>query len=155
MGIPVPEAAASHWLTWALGAVAVEATFGLIQLPKWCRNLWIGGLAIVLASATSLILPVTQKDTVAHDFAWMLMHRRGDWDSLFSLIVPFSRALVAGTLRTPRIVTCRCDGRSLFVFLYLTHELVIMQSWFVLKDSNDINTLLVSFLRLSVRVGVL
>jgi peptidoglycan/LPS O-acetylase OafA/YrhL len=39
-GIPVPEAAASHWLTWALGAIAVEAAFGLVKLPKWCRNLW-------------------------------------------------------------------------------------------------------------------
>jgi len=37
VGIPVPEAAASHWFTWALGAIGVEAVFGLIQLPRWCR----------------------------------------------------------------------------------------------------------------------
>src|ERR1700752_3157607 len=36
--IPVAEGAASHWITWALGAIAVEAWFGLIQLPKWCRS---------------------------------------------------------------------------------------------------------------------
>src|SRR6266851_2050875 len=73
-GLPVPEGAASHWFTWALGALAVEAAVGLIQLPKWCRNLWIGGLAIVLASITSVLLPVWQKDTPLHDIAWILMH---------------------------------------------------------------------------------
>jgi len=73
-GIPVPEAAASHWFTWALGALAVEAAVGVIQLPKWCRNVWIGGFTIVLASATSVLLPVWQKDTALHDVAWMLMH---------------------------------------------------------------------------------
>ncbi|MGH9905348.1 MAG: acyltransferase family protein, partial [Pyrinomonadaceae bacterium] len=41
-GIPVPEAAASHWLTWALGALAVEAWLGLVKLPNWCRNVWLG-----------------------------------------------------------------------------------------------------------------
>ena len=42
VGIPVPEAAASHWFTWALGAIAVEASFGLVTIPKWCRNIWLG-----------------------------------------------------------------------------------------------------------------
>ena len=68
-GIPVPEAAASHWFTWALGALAVEAAFGLVQLPKWCRNMWLGGLAIVVASAISMFLPYIQKDTLFHDLA--------------------------------------------------------------------------------------
>src|SRR4029079_10974053 len=35
VGVPVPEGAASHWFTWALGAVGVEAVFGLVQLPRW------------------------------------------------------------------------------------------------------------------------
>ena len=74
IGTPVPEAAASHWFTWALGALAVEAAFGLIKLPKWCRNLWIGGLALLLASATSLLLPIWHKDTQLHDVTWLLMH---------------------------------------------------------------------------------
>ncbi|HEV7473441.1 MAG TPA: acyltransferase, partial [Pyrinomonadaceae bacterium] len=47
IGVPVPEAAASHWFTWALGAVAVEAALGLVKLPGWCRNLWLGAAAIV------------------------------------------------------------------------------------------------------------
>jgi len=74
IGIPVPEGAASHWLTWALGAIAVEAAFGLVKLPNWCRNVWLGGLAVVAASAISLTLPLVHKDTFVHDSGWLLMH---------------------------------------------------------------------------------
>lgn len=70
-GIPVPEAAASHWLTWALGAIAVAAAFGLIRLPKWCRNVWLGSLAVAVASATSVALPLIQKDTRTHELVIM------------------------------------------------------------------------------------
>jgi peptidoglycan/LPS O-acetylase OafA/YrhL len=138
VGIPVPEAAASHWFTWALGAIAVEAAFGLVKLPKWCRNLWIGGAAIVLASATSVILPVTQKDTLAHNLAWMLMHPV--WGVGFFILV--NRVVQAekswlARLAKPHIVTrIGIRGVAVAAFvgvfsysLYLTHELVIMQSW--------------------------
>ncbi len=122
-GIPVPEAAASHWFTWALGAIAVEAAFGLVRLPKWCRNLWIGAAAIVVASAISVILPVTQKDTLAHDLAWMLMHPA--WGLGFFIVV--NRAVRAehswlSKLRRPRIVTAAATVGVFSYSLYLTHE---------------------------------
>jgi len=143
-GIPVPEAAASHWFTWALGAIAVEAAFGLIKLPNWCRSLWLGAAAIVLASATSMILPNTQKDTLPHTLAWMLMHPA--WGFGFFILV--NRAVQAeqswatklrqpgepaGTLNITAMVR-RVVAAAAFVgvfsySLYLTHELVIMQSW--------------------------
>src|SRR5260221_12858434 len=28
------------WVQWCLGMVAVEAYYGLIKLPKWCRSGW-------------------------------------------------------------------------------------------------------------------
>jgi peptidoglycan/LPS O-acetylase OafA/YrhL len=143
-GVPVPEAAASHWFTWALGAIAVEAAFGLITLPKWCRNLWIGGAAMVLASVTSTILPATQKDTLSHTLAWLLMHPV--WGVGFFILV--NRAVQAEqwraskqqqpseTIRMPDITEFlrRVVAGAAFVgvfsySLYLTHELVIMQSW--------------------------
>src|SRR6476659_5681632 len=46
VGVPVPEAAASHLFTWALGAIGVEAMFGLIQLPKWLKNLWLAAILV-------------------------------------------------------------------------------------------------------------
>ena len=152
-GIPVPEAAASHWLTWALGAIAVEAAFGLVKLPKWCRNLWIGAAAIVLASATSMLLPVTQKDTLPHNVAWMLMHPA--WGLGFFILV--NRVVRAEQswlkLEKPGVVTgivIRIVAAAAFVgvfsySLYLTHELVIMQSWWFVREGLPpiINTLLI------------
>jgi peptidoglycan/LPS O-acetylase OafA/YrhL len=153
-GIPVPEAAASHWFTWALGAIAVEAAFGLIKLPKWSRNLWIGGAAIVLASVTSTILPNTQKDTLPHNLAWMLMHPA--WGVGFFILV--NRAVEAeqlwlANLRKPGVLArfaVRLVAATAFVgvfsySLYLTHELVIMQSYsFVVRGFPPIlNALLI------------
>jgi peptidoglycan/LPS O-acetylase OafA/YrhL len=36
--IPVSESSLSNWVIWALGAVSVEATFGLIKLPRFCYS---------------------------------------------------------------------------------------------------------------------
>jgi peptidoglycan/LPS O-acetylase OafA/YrhL len=159
-GIPVPEAAASHWLTWALGAIAVEAAFGLVKLPKWCRNVWLGIAAIIAASATSMILPTTQKDTLPHTLAWMLMHPA--WG--FGFFVLVNRAVQmeqswALKLNNPGETSPRLQLATMLrrlvgvlafvgVFsysLYLTHELVIMQSWwFVFKGVPPVvNTLLI------------
>ena len=141
-GLPVPEGAASHWFTWALGALAVEAAVGLIQLPKWCRNLWIGGLAIVLASTISILLPIWQKDTPLHEIAWMLMHPI--WGVGFFIIVNYAvqaeRSWLARlpkpgvianrvTRIVPRLVAVIASIGVFSYSLYLTHELVIMQSW--------------------------
>src|SRR4029078_4868266 len=50
-GIPVPEAAASHWFTWALGAIGVEVMFGLVKLRGWSSDLRRGTGLIFAASA--------------------------------------------------------------------------------------------------------
>ncbi|HEV7744153.1 MAG TPA: acyltransferase [Pyrinomonadaceae bacterium] len=149
IGVPVPEAAASHWFTWALGAIAVEAAFGLVKLPKWCSNLWLGVAAIVLASATSTILPQTQKDTLPHDLAWLLMHPL--WG--FGFFVVVNRAVQAeqawankGSLRNatfrfsfaslaPKLVAAVAFVGVFSYSLYLTHELVIIQSWRIVSTS--------------------
>ena len=158
-GIPVPEAAASHWLTWALGAIAVEAAFGLVKLPWWCRNMWLGIAAIVAASATSMILPTTQKDTLPHTLAWMLMHPA--WGLGFFILV--NRAVQAEQSWARKLSTLgetrqfnfaaifrRLVGGLAFIgvfsySLYLTHELVIMQSWWFVSEglAPILNTLLI------------
>jgi peptidoglycan/LPS O-acetylase OafA/YrhL len=128
--IPFPEAAASHWFTWALGALAVEAAFGLVQLPKWCRNLWLGAACIVLASATSLFLPTLPAKSLVHESVWLLMHPL--WGLGFFVLV--NRAVQAEHSWTERLKQPRLIAAAAFIgvfsySLYLTHELVIMQSW--------------------------
>src|SRR6185503_15901001 len=91
VGVPVPEAAASHWFTWALGAIGVEAMFGLIQLPKWLRNLWLAAMLVVAASALSHFLPGIPKDTFWHNVSWFLLHPM--WGLGFFMLV--NRAVIA------------------------------------------------------------
>ena len=130
IGVPVPEAAASHWFTWALGALSVEAWLGLIRLPKWCRSLTLACPLIIGASALSYFLPSISKDTIWHDLGWFLMHPM--WGVGFFIIV--NRAVIAedSWLRQMRIPSLISVFATLGVFsysIYLTHELTIMQSW--------------------------
>ena len=154
IGVPVPEAAASHWFTWALGAIAVEAAFGLVKLPTWCRNIWLGAAAIILASATSMLLPTIQKDTLPHDLAWMLMHPM--WGLGFFILVNrvvHAEQLAPARLTEPRVLrrmAARLAASLAFVgvfsySLYLTHELVIMESWWFVRPELPpiLNTLLI------------
>jgi peptidoglycan/LPS O-acetylase OafA/YrhL len=130
IGVPVPEAAASHWFTWALGAIAVEAWLGLIKLPGWCRNLKLASVLIVAASALSHFLPSIPKDTIWHDVSWFLMHPM--WGIGFFVFV--NRAVLAedGWMRKATIPTPISMFATLGLFsysIYLTHELTIMESW--------------------------
>src|SRR5688500_16773325 len=73
-GIPVPESAAAHWFTWALGALGVEAMFGLVQLRGWSRDLRLATLLIVAAAAIGSHLPSIPKDTLLHNASWFSIH---------------------------------------------------------------------------------
>lgn len=129
LALPVPEAAASHWFTWALGAISVEAAFGIIEIPRWCKNLWLGGLAILLASTISLLLPQLQKDTILHDGGWLIMHPLWGF-GFFALVNRWVLAEKRWTGVRPRLLISAAAFIGIFSYsLYLTHELVIMQSW--------------------------
>lgn len=132
VGVPIPEAAASHWLTWALGAVSVEAAFGLIKLPRWCRNLWLGGACLAVAAAISQVFPITNKDGFIHRFCWLVLHPA--WGLGFFIIV--NRAFEAekqwrARLREPALIELFAWIGLSSYSLYLTHSLVIMQSWWI------------------------
>jgi peptidoglycan/LPS O-acetylase OafA/YrhL len=129
-GIPVPEAAASHWFTWAVGAISVEVAFGLVKLRAWSRDLRLAALVIVAASVISAYLPSINKDTFLHNFNWFLIHPL--WALGFFIIV--NKMVLAEQswvrqVRLPSAVSF-CSTLGLFSYsIYLTHELVIMQSW--------------------------
>jgi peptidoglycan/LPS O-acetylase OafA/YrhL len=130
IGVPVPEAAASHWLTWALGALSVEAAFGLIKLPRWCSNLWIAMAFLIGAAGISQVFPVTDKDSFIHRFCWLVLHPA--WGVGFFIIV--NRVFAAEQkwrrlLTVPRAIEVLAWVGLSSYSLYLTHSLVIMQSW--------------------------
>lgn len=130
VGVPVPEAAASHWLTWALGALSVEAAFGLITLPRWCTNLWLGAGFLLLAAGISQVFPITNKDGFVHRFCWLVLHPA--WGFGFFIVV--NRVFAAEKewrrkLSMPPVVKWLAWIGISSYSLYLTHSLVIMQSW--------------------------
>jgi peptidoglycan/LPS O-acetylase OafA/YrhL len=129
-GLPVPESAAVHWFTWALGAIAVEAFYGLIKLPRWTRDLRIATMLIAIASAISSYLPVIPKETFAHKFGWFLIHPF--WGLGFFLLVNWIVQAELGwvkRLRLPSFVATFAPIGLFSYSIYLTHELMIMQSW--------------------------
>jgi peptidoglycan/LPS O-acetylase OafA/YrhL len=129
-GIPVPEAAAAHWFTWALGAVGVEVMFGLIRLRGWSRDLRLATALIVAASALSSYLPSIPKESWLHDTSWLLIHPL--WGLGFFIVV--NRVVLAeqSWFRQAKLPSLASLFATLGIFsysIYLTHELVIMQSW--------------------------
>lgn len=130
VGIPVPEAAASHWFTWALGALGVEVMFGLTKLRGWSRDLRLATLLIVAASAISWYLPSIYDYKWLHNFSWFLIHPF--WGLGFFIVVNRMVLAEESWLRRAKLPSLVSIFSTLGIFsysIYLTHELVIMQSW--------------------------
>lgn len=130
LGVPVPEAAASHWFTWALGAIGVEVMFGLVKLRGWSRDLRLATVLIVAAAAISSYLPSIYEYKLLHNPSWFLIHPL--WGLGFFIVV--NRMVLAedSWLRQATLPSLVSFFSTLGIFsysIYLTHELVIMQSW--------------------------
>ena len=129
-GIPIPESAAAHWFTWALGALGVEVMFGLVRLRGWSRDLRLATLLIIAASAISSYLPSIPKEMLLHDASWFVIHPF--WGLGFFILVNRMVLTENSWLRQARLPSLVSIFSTLGVFsysIYLTHELVIMQSW--------------------------
>jgi hypothetical protein len=129
--IPISEGAASHWFTWALGAVSVEAMFGLVKLPRW---LYRGRLAVIFLAAsaglTFLLPKVEGFNGLLHDVLWLFLHPLwglGFFVLLNRLVLAESRWRTA--LRTPVLIKGLAAVGLFSYSLYLTHELVVMESY--------------------------
>ena len=128
-GIPVPESAAAHWFTWALGAMGVQVMFGLIRLRRWSRDLRLATVLIVAASVLSFYLPIISRMWL-HNSSWFLIHPL--WGLGFFIVV--NRVVLAeqSWMREAKLPSLVSLFATLGIFsysIYLTHELVIMQSW--------------------------
>jgi peptidoglycan/LPS O-acetylase OafA/YrhL len=128
--IPVTEAAAAHWFTWALGALGVEAAMGLTRLPDWCRNLWVGGAALAYAVLLSYISPRYDDNFFLHHTLWLTLHPA--WGLCFFILV--NRAVCAerdwrARRRMPRAIAGLAAIGLFSYSLYLMHELVLMETW--------------------------
>src|ERR1035437_438932 len=48
--VPVLESAMTNWFIWTLGAISVEARYGMLKLPSWCYSTMVATLSLLLAS---------------------------------------------------------------------------------------------------------
>lgn len=130
LNLPLSEGAASHWFTWALGALAVEGALGVVSLPRWCCRASIGVLALLSAVGLTQILPLLESHRVLHDSAWLVLHPL--WGAAFFVVV---NCLVGAEkewrqrLRTPAMVRALAFVGLFSYSLYLTHELVLMEAY--------------------------
>ena len=130
LDIPITEGAASHWFTWALGALAVEAALGIVVLPEWCGRTVIGLLALVSAVGLTYFLPLIESHKLLHDSAWLVLHPL--WGVAFFIML--NRLVCAerrwrASLRTPALVRTLAAIGLFSYSLYLTHQLVLMESY--------------------------
>lgn len=123
---PVNEAAAAHWFTWALGALAVEAWLGQVQLPAVlrARRTFIGLLAVAggLAYADRFADPFGN----AHRIMWLITDPI--WGLGFFALLNYAVAAERRwrTHLDALLIIRALGGIGIFSYsLYLTHELVL------------------------------
>jgi peptidoglycan/LPS O-acetylase OafA/YrhL len=129
----VTQAAAAQWIVWALGAFAVEAYFGIVRLPAPWRSGWFA--AVVLAVAMGITYSNAYLDVgVAKSLLWFA----SDVVWGIGFFVWINRA-VDGEARwparggAPRWLA-PLAALGLFSYsTYLTHELVILHLWPLLR----------------------
>lgn len=146
VGIPVGEAAASHWLTWALGAISVEAAVGLIKIPRWCRDIRVGVTALATAVTLSYLLPEVNQGGVLHTLGSLALHPV--WGIGFFVLVNYVVKAEEGwraRFKTPEFIRALAYVGIFSYSLYLTHQLVVMVSWrFVVNGwPSVVNSLLI------------
>ncbi len=129
--VPVNESALTHWLTWALGALAVEWALGLVKLPKWCKSFSLGIALLLAAVSLESLMPWSEQfPRYAHDALWLITHPV--WGlAFFCLLNHFVHAETdwQKRAREPRWVGVLAAVGLFSYSLYLTHELVLMQMY--------------------------
>lgn len=125
--LPVTEAAASHWFTWALGALAVEAAVGLTQLPRWCRDVRLGGGVLLATAVLALASRVVSPEGMVGKALWLVIDPL--WGIGFFVLVNWivaheQRWRAAG--RIPAAVQSLAALGFFSYSLYLTHELLVV-----------------------------
>lgn len=128
--LPVSESAAAHWFTWALGAVGVEALFGLVQLPRIWRSPVLAAIFLTSAAVLTQLLPITSG--WQHEVGWLVLDPL--WGLGFFATVNFlvhSEQRWIQHERVPRLVV-KLAWVGLFSYsLYLSHHFVMLHTYLI------------------------
>jgi peptidoglycan/LPS O-acetylase OafA/YrhL len=130
LDIIVSQAAMTQWVIWVLGAVGVEAAFGLITLPSWTRRLPVAGVLLAIASLLVWAQNYWLGPGLLNDLIWF--GAEPVWGLGFFVLV---NHLVAREQRGellhawPRTIAWFAGVGVFSYSLYLTHEIIEWQVW--------------------------
>lgn len=128
--IIVSQAAMVQWMIWILGALSVEAAFGLIALPSWTRRLPVAGVLLSIASLMVWAQNYWLGPGLLNDLIWF--GAEPVWGAGFFVLV---NCLVAREQRGELMLRWPAGVRwfaAVGVFsysLYLTHEIIEWHAW--------------------------
>lgn len=128
--IVVTQAAAVQWVIWILGALAVEAAFGLTPLPAWTGNAALGALLLGGAGAIAWAQNYWLAAGVTSNVLWLTSD--AVWGVGFFVMLNWSvgyEMTWTATRRVPRWVTGLAAVGLFSYSLYLTHEIVEWRIW--------------------------
>jgi peptidoglycan/LPS O-acetylase OafA/YrhL len=111
----------AHWFEWTLGALAVEAYFGHVRLPKYCYSLWSIALFAALCFATDLPL------TIDYELPFAAVPRDLFFGAMFFVII--NRCVQAereGRFATGRFGRAMEQVGAWSYSVYLTHAPVMI-----------------------------
>ncbi len=128
--IVVTQAAAAQWVIWILGALAVEAAFGVTALPRWTRHAGLWAAALSVAGLIAWAQNYWISPGLFSNAVWLA----GDlvWGVGFFVLLNWSIGHEQGwarTLRAPRWVAGLASIGIFSYSLYLTHEIVEWRLW--------------------------
>lgn len=129
----VTQGAAAQWIVWVLGAFAVEAHVGIVKLPAIWRSGWFA--AAVLAVAMTITFSNAYIDVgLTKNLLWFA----SDVVWAIGFFVWINRAVDLETVwrargRAPRWLAPAAVLGVFSYSTYLTHELVILHLWPLLR----------------------
>jgi peptidoglycan/LPS O-acetylase OafA/YrhL len=112
----VSESAAATWFCWVLGALAVEAAYGIHRLPEVCYSYWAGLAVLLVTAAIHRLAPAAG---AFHNVAWLVTQPLWSFGYFF-IVNSVVRAEKNGA-RLPLALTF-VGGFS--YSLYLTHDIM-------------------------------
>jgi peptidoglycan/LPS O-acetylase OafA/YrhL len=128
--IVVTQAAAAQWLIWILGALAVEAAFGLTHLPAWTKNAALGAVTLSTAGLIAWAQNYWLGPGLVSNVLWLV----GDviWGLAFFVVVNWvvgREHVWAEAGRIPASAAALAWVGLFSYSLYLTHEIVEWRIW--------------------------
>jgi peptidoglycan/LPS O-acetylase OafA/YrhL len=123
--VPFKEMATSQWFIWALGAVAVEAHLGLVELPRWCRDRRVGLTLLALGMAGIAFTRHHPSSSLCKPIWFVIDPVLGL--GFFVIMNRFVASEAAWRLRggAPKLVRRLAQVGIFSYSLYLTHEIII------------------------------